>query len=433
MVATGVPQLDMILGGGIVEHSMVLFCGPPGSGKTVMASQIMAAASSRGEPVLLATAFSEPQTKLIAHLRGFGFFHPETLGNTIKLLNLQHPLQSSLDAASDTLVREAREHGARLIMLDGLDGVLPGSSDPPARYRFLFDLSAKLALLGITLIVTIELAPGAELHHPELTSFDTIVALSQEHAAGTARSLRVTKHRGVEALSGYHRFRIGDAGARCFCRLEAVAQPGEVELPAARASFGIAALDTAMSGGPHFASSTLLRGPAGSTRALGLAWLLQGAQAGQHGYVLSLREPAGRWLGGSAAHSSLQQALSDGRLLLCSGYRPELLPDQLAHEVIQQLESGGSWRVLLDGVGVLAPLLAAEGRGLHFWTALFAQLHSRGAATMLLDDRRGDAAAELATLPDNVLRIRRRQAKIHCSVQDMRFSRFDPQPVVLDG
>jgi len=40
-LATGVPGLDVILGGGLPEFSFNLIIGPPGSGKTTLAHQIM--------------------------------------------------------------------------------------------------------------------------------------------------------------------------------------------------------------------------------------------------------------------------------------------------------------------------------------------------------------------------------------------------------
>ena len=47
-LATGVPGLDAILGGGLPEFSFNLIVGPPGSGKTTLAHQIMFALATPG-------------------------------------------------------------------------------------------------------------------------------------------------------------------------------------------------------------------------------------------------------------------------------------------------------------------------------------------------------------------------------------------------
>ena len=40
-LATGVPGLDEVLGGGLPEFSFNLIAGPPGCGKTTLAHQMM--------------------------------------------------------------------------------------------------------------------------------------------------------------------------------------------------------------------------------------------------------------------------------------------------------------------------------------------------------------------------------------------------------
>ena len=44
--ATGIPELDRVLGGGLVPGSVVLLAGEPGAGKSTLALQIAAAARS---------------------------------------------------------------------------------------------------------------------------------------------------------------------------------------------------------------------------------------------------------------------------------------------------------------------------------------------------------------------------------------------------
>src|ERR1035437_6311031 len=50
--STGVPNLDLILGGGLIRGTLTIVVGPPGSGKTTLAMQIAFAAARAGRKVL---------------------------------------------------------------------------------------------------------------------------------------------------------------------------------------------------------------------------------------------------------------------------------------------------------------------------------------------------------------------------------------------
>ncbi len=83
LLPTGVPQLDRVLGGGLPRGALAIILGPPGSGKTTLASQIAFAAAKRGQQALFLTALSEPTTKLLEHLRSYHFFVPDLVGSMI--------------------------------------------------------------------------------------------------------------------------------------------------------------------------------------------------------------------------------------------------------------------------------------------------------------------------------------------------------------
>ena len=68
-LATGVPGLDAILGGGLPEYSFNLISGPPGSGKTTLAHQIMCALANPDRTAILFTALGEPPLKMLRYPR----------------------------------------------------------------------------------------------------------------------------------------------------------------------------------------------------------------------------------------------------------------------------------------------------------------------------------------------------------------------------
>jgi circadian clock protein KaiC len=88
VLETGVPNLDRILGGGILRRSVAMIIGAPGTGKTILAQQIAFHAAARGAPALYLTGYSETHDKLVAHNRGLGFFAQDLIGREVQFGSL---------------------------------------------------------------------------------------------------------------------------------------------------------------------------------------------------------------------------------------------------------------------------------------------------------------------------------------------------------
>src|SRR5258705_5858890 len=71
--STGVGELDRVLGGGLVQGSIVLLGGDPGIGKSTLALQACGALASQGLPVLYVAGEESPeQVRLRADRLGLG-------------------------------------------------------------------------------------------------------------------------------------------------------------------------------------------------------------------------------------------------------------------------------------------------------------------------------------------------------------------------
>src|ERR1700729_239630 len=88
LLATGVPGLDAVLGGGLPEFSFNLIVGPPGSGKTTLAHQIMFALATKERPAVFFTVLGEPPLKMLRYQQQFRFFDFDKVGESIHFISL---------------------------------------------------------------------------------------------------------------------------------------------------------------------------------------------------------------------------------------------------------------------------------------------------------------------------------------------------------
>src|SRR5450830_485924 len=105
-LATGVPGLDELLGGGIPEFSFNLIAGTPGSGKTTLAHQIMFSLAEPDRRALFFTVLGEPPLKMLRYQQQFPFFDIDKINHSIKFVNLASDL---LDGDFDRVLARIAE------------------------------------------------------------------------------------------------------------------------------------------------------------------------------------------------------------------------------------------------------------------------------------------------------------------------------------
>src|SRR5437868_7132427 len=106
-LATGVPGLDAVLGGGLPEFSFNILAGAPGTGKTTLAHQIMFANASPERPALYFTVLGEPALKMLRYQQQFQFFDADKVSSSIRFINLsQVVLENDLNAVLDEMRTE---------------------------------------------------------------------------------------------------------------------------------------------------------------------------------------------------------------------------------------------------------------------------------------------------------------------------------------
>jgi circadian clock protein KaiC len=96
-LGTGVPGLDIMLGGGLLPYSSTLVMGTPGAGKTLLGLSFLMEGAARGERGLLA-GFHETEPDLIATAARIGLdLRGATEAGLVRIL-WNPPLELSADA-----------------------------------------------------------------------------------------------------------------------------------------------------------------------------------------------------------------------------------------------------------------------------------------------------------------------------------------------
>ena len=440
--ATGVPGLDMALGGSIHRGSLVIVAGPPGAGKTVLAHHMAFAAARAGRSVTILTAFSEPTYKLVAHMASFHFFDRDLLGGAVEMLSIQQFLKQGLEAAAEEVVEVVRAARSQLIVLDGFRAVRESAEQPEMARRFIYDVSNHLCILGITLLLTTEAHARESSFFPEATTADVLIGLGFDTIeARERRTLEVLKARGSVPLTGRHALTVSDDGVTIHPRLEAVvaaharlsqsggsddrdATPAVAANPAL-APTGFVALDNALGGGIKAGVGLLVAGGVGVGKTLlSLQFALAGARLGEPVVFAGFHETAEQLTRKASAFawgSELERAISSGQLTVLRALPSELRADVFADNLLRLIETSGVRRLALDDVGALQAALRASGykRRFHdFLAALHEELRRRGVVSLLTYrspyQRRADVEADLgsaATIAENVVWLRRKDRR----------------------
>lgn len=438
-ISTGVPNLDLVLGGGLLPGTIIMVIGPPGSGKTILAQQLAFHRARAGQVTLYFTGYSETHEKLLAHNRSLSYFEPELVGTRVQMGSLPDLLERGSAETERSIVATVRKQRAPLVVLDGFRSIRGFLPDDQAAAQFLYSLGAKLAQLGAMLLVLVEGDATDRIRDPEQSVCDVILSLYREaHGGASRRLLEVLKARGAAPLLGAHPFSITGDGLYIFPRLASLLPSVEPPWRGTRARFGIPGIDRLLGGGLNTGTATLTAGTPGIGKTLlGLHFLNEGAVAGEPGLFAGFTENAvqlrekGRRFG-----MDLAAAEAAGTLRLLNVPPHDIDADQVAWRIREEVESRGVRRLVIDSATELERGLPFPERAPTFLAALAAYLRSKSITTYLTVDvptivgpDLSFAGTPLVVLAENLLLLRyaEYQGKLRrvFSVLKMRFSDYD--------
>ncbi|MCI4317866.1 MAG: hypothetical protein L3J96_04945, partial [Thermoplasmata archaeon] len=257
-LSTGSPQLDTILGGGLMPHRPYLICGPAGTGKTTLALEFLREGVRRGENCLLVTLEEPPNELLYNHrsmrpeidpififdaipdvmryertpFKDIAAVRESIPIGRISLDIRKTPEMSSVEvtfsALEQTLKMEVARRNYSRIVVDSLTALqffcMKGVDEVVGAQTFLRFLSD----LRITTVLTVEL-PLEDIETPErLLARGEIHLFRWEHEGHSVRAVGVEKLRGSHHDTRLHPYRITPKGLDINLELTIARGTGEI-------------------------------------------------------------------------------------------------------------------------------------------------------------------------------------------------------------
>ena len=372
-LATGVPGLDEVLGGGVPEFGFTLIAGSPGTGKTTLAQQIMFALATPERPALHFTVLGEPPLKMLRYQQPFRFFDPGRVGSGVRYVNLSaEALTSDPEALLGRIVREVEADGPSLVVVDSFRTVVraasAGGRDTMELQAFLQRLALHLTTWQATTFLVGEYVERELEDNPVFTVADGILWLYQSVERNSiVRKMQVMKMRGQESLPGLHTMRISDDGVQVFPRIlkRSTDLPPR---PARRLSTGVAGLDDMMHGGVPAWDSILVAGPAGSGKStLGSHFVAAGLGNNEPAVIAVFEERPKEYLEHTRLLRPDMAAAIESGLLEVIYLRPlDLSVDEALLEIQAAVARRKAQRLLIDSLSgfelALAPTFREDFR-----------------------------------------------------------------------
>ena len=217
-LSVGIPELDKMMGGGILEGDSLLVAGPSGTGKSALATQFIAAGLRKGEPGIMAIFEERPKGYTDrADSFGLNLEAPQEKGK-LEVLYLR-PLDLSVDETMQEILDAIKRVGAKRLVIDSLVGFEMALA-PGFREDFresLYRMIAALTGAGVTILSTVEVEDKfteMSLSHYTISFLtDDIIRLRYVEIDGQLRKMMIViKMRGGNHSKDIREYVITDKG-----------------------------------------------------------------------------------------------------------------------------------------------------------------------------------------------------------------------------
>jgi circadian clock protein KaiC len=418
-IHTGIPELDAVLRGGLLQARIHLLEGRPGAGKTTIGMRFLIDGAQAGQACLYVTmseTVDEMHATAKSHgwsLDGIAMFAPDLLDvheygeQTIML-----PSDAELSRLVDAIAGEVERSGASRVVIDSMAEIRLLAHDSSHYRRQIIALRDRLTRAGATVLLLDDLT--AIDHEFELQSaVHGVITLEQrDRSYGFVRRvLKVVKLRGGDYLSGPHDFAIERDEVLVFPSL--IAEEHRRHYEPKELVSGVAGLDDMMGGGIVDGTSTMIIGPAGIGKTtLALQYALAAVREGGKAAYFVLDEAEMTLRSRMIARFGLADGTGEPEGLLIRRINPSRISaGAFIWHVRRSVEDDGVRIVIIDSINTYLDLVREERTLLLQMNELFSYLANMGVLAVIvgahssaLDTSREPDALSIIT--DNVISLR---------------------------
>lgn len=403
-IQTGIDGLDQVLHGGLLPQRAYLIRGAPGTGKTTLGIQCLAAMPKDQRSVFL--GLSEPVARVIEDAKIFGLdvSRIECCDLTTSIdafiqddsYDIFSPAEVERKPITDRIIRTIEAVRPTCVLIDSLTQLRYLSANSYDFRKQTIALIKYLNELGATVLATSEAsaeAPDDDVQFIVDGILELDVGQDPFGHGIKGRGISVVKFRGTNFAPGRHELVISSSGIQVYPRL-VPAEHGQ-HFVKERIPSGIAELDRLMHGGIQRGTVTVLSGPSGVGKTtVAVHYLKEAASRGERSVIFSFDEDIP-----TLAHRCesvgipINMMTKDGMLEAIAVEPLAKSAHEFAHLVRRKVEQEQARFVLIDSARGYGLCVRGEDMIMHLH-ALCGYLRNMGVTVLLVDETSTMAAQE---------------------------------------
>lgn len=418
-IATGIPELDAVLRGGLLRHRIHLIEGRPGTGKTTLGLRYLIHGIEQGESCLYVTLSETPQ-----ELRTTAVNHGwELTGIRIEELmplpsdgqppqTVLLPTDTELSALVDRIAELVASSGAERVVIDSMVEIRLLARDSAQYRRQVIELRQRLSAVGATVLLLDDLtSDGREFELQSATHGVLTLEMIERSFGAARRRLRVVKLRGGDYQSGWHDFAILPGEVLVFPSL--IAEEHHRDDPPIEIFSRVEGLDDMVGGPMKSGCSTMLIGPSGVGKStLALQYALSMMQAGHQVGYFAFDETTTTLRSRLMANLGGDEQSGDPRSFHLARVNPSRIsPGEFVWKVRRLVEDHDARLIVIDSINSYLDVIREEKSLLLQMNELFSYLGNMNVMSIVIGAHSAslDMSREpdtLSIITDNIISLR---------------------------